>query len=294
MGMSEIPTEYRAVQILIPPPPDDPFWRRVRDFFKRHLNSIISHPVCAFFFAGAVACVLGVWLSNGDLFAMIPVLALGWIFAALGWWWAPNLSLPVRIIWIVVSAFPLSGEGYIVYWHFHDTEKPPQLFEGASVNFSIPPVEKMPDGSNILQIRVTNSGDTPMLNFSYHYAQSFSGRLLTVVEENDLFNEYVSSKFYPELEKATPEQRLPDDIFSSLVPGGYFELSQPNKEYNEDQIQQMTNEKLFVYDFLVVRYTDKLSMKKTYYYAEFCAQRLFIGNTINPCANHNFLKHPGK
>jgi hypothetical protein len=181
-----------------------------------------------------------------------------------------------------------------LYWHFHGSEAPPSLIEGASVNFSIPPVKKMPTGSNILPIRVTSSGDATVLNFTYQFAQSISDKLITVEEENKLFNEYVGSKFYPGIEKATPEQRLPNDIFNNLVPGGYFELSQPNKEYDDDQIQQMKNEKLFVYDFLVIRYTDKFPMRQTYYYGEYCARRLFVKNTITPCGVHNFLKHSGK
>jgi len=103
-------------QFMVPLPPDH---GRARAFFQRHLNGIISHPVCAFFFALYIACLLGVWFSSSEMFIILPVLALGWGFAAIGWWWAPNLSAAARIIWIIVSAIPLSGEGYVLYWHFH-------------------------------------------------------------------------------------------------------------------------------------------------------------------------------
>jgi hypothetical protein len=259
-------------------------------WWKRHATALRETGLGSV----AFACALAAWTLGGDMVLTAIVIWVGLIAGAIGLVTAPQKTTPWKL-WRVGGLFLFFlAEGGFLYSHFHGSVEAPSLLQGASINFSIPPVEKMPNGSNILRIRVTNSGDTPMLNFSYHYGQTFSRRLLTAVEENDLFNEYVGSKFYPDIEKATPEQRLPDDIFSSLVPGGYFELSQPNKEYNDDQIQQMTNEELFVYDFLIVRYTDKLSMKKTYYYAEYCAQRLFIGNTINPCGNHNFLKHPGK
>jgi hypothetical protein len=49
---------------------------------------------------------------------MLPVLVLGWVFAAVGWWWAPSLSMKARIAWIVISAAPIAVEGYILQWHF--------------------------------------------------------------------------------------------------------------------------------------------------------------------------------
>ena len=253
--------DLRPKPTILPP---QPWW-------KRHATALREAGLGSI----AFACALAAWTLGGDMILTAVVISVGWIAGSIGLITAPQKTTAWKS-WRVSALFLVFlAEGGFLYWHFHSPEEPPSLIGGASINFSIPPIKKMPNGLNILPIRVTNSGDAPMLNYTYHFAQSFSGHLLTSKEENDLFNEYVGSKFYPEIEKATPEQRLPDDIFNSLVPGGYFELSQPNKEYNDDSIQQMSNEKLFVYDFLVVRYTDKLSMKKTYYYAEYCARRLF-------------------
>jgi hypothetical protein len=102
-------------QTMVPLPPDH---GRVRAFFQRHTDGIISHPVCAFFFALTAACCLGAWFSSGEMFMVAPILALGWIFAAVGWWWAPGLSKYAKIVCIIVSVLPLIAEGAILHWHF--------------------------------------------------------------------------------------------------------------------------------------------------------------------------------
>jgi hypothetical protein len=114
-------------QTMVPLPPDH---GRIRAFFHRHTDTIMSHPVCAWFFAGFIACVLGAWFSSGEMFIVIPVLILGWIFASVAWWWAPSLSRPAKFVWIVVSAAPLLAEGAILRGHFHPAEvvkEPPKI-----------------------------------------------------------------------------------------------------------------------------------------------------------------------
>lgn len=102
-------------QSMVPLPPDH---GRVRAFFQHHTHGIISHPVCAFFLALTAACCLGAWFSSGEMFVVTPILALGWIFAAVAWWWAPSLSKFAKIAWIIVSVLPLIAEGAILHWHF--------------------------------------------------------------------------------------------------------------------------------------------------------------------------------
>jgi hypothetical protein len=102
-------------QVQFPSPPDH---GRTQAFFRRHTNTIISHPVCAFFFGAFLACCLGAWFSGGEMFIMIPALILGGICASVAWWWAPGLSRWAKIGWIVVSAAPLFAEGAILHWHF--------------------------------------------------------------------------------------------------------------------------------------------------------------------------------
>lgn len=164
--MSDDPTRYRHVQHLFSPPPDDPFWYRVRDFLKRHLSTIISHPVCAFFFAGALGCILGVWFSNGDWFVTVPVLTLGWIFAALGWWWAPTLSPRAKLIWILICAFPLAIEASVLRWHIAPGNIP-ALDAGANIRFVPVPPTKLNDGLFAFPIEIRSSGEQPVLNYSY-------------------------------------------------------------------------------------------------------------------------------
>jgi hypothetical protein len=160
--MSENPDEAPS-EHLIQPPPDPAVTIRVRAFLHRHYNSITAHPGCAFAFAAALACVLGVWLSNGDLFAVIPVLTIGFFFSALGWCYAPNLSLRAKTIWIVVSALVIAGEGYIVYRHFH-----PAKMAQAELTCSTP---KEPNtdasASGFFAAAIVRLYDTPELRRKY-------------------------------------------------------------------------------------------------------------------------------
>lgn len=129
--LGTVPREIHGMsQFMIPLPPDH---GRIRIFFHRHTQTIISHPVCAWFFAGCIACCLGVWFSSGEMFIVVPVLILGWVFASIAWWWAPNLSTLAKICLVAFSAIPLFAEGVILYRHVHgqpemaDTAKQPPI-----------------------------------------------------------------------------------------------------------------------------------------------------------------------
>lgn len=74
-----------------------------RLFIQQHIR-LVENGVCGFFFSTALACALAVWFSGHDMRLIIPVLVLGWCLAAVGWWWAPNLSQKGRILWLVISA----------------------------------------------------------------------------------------------------------------------------------------------------------------------------------------------
>jgi len=45
------------------------------------------------------------------MIVLVPILALGWVLAAIGWWWAPSLSSSARIALILISGFALALEG---------------------------------------------------------------------------------------------------------------------------------------------------------------------------------------
>lgn len=119
----------RMSNIIVPLPPDH---GRNRAFFRHHTQNIISHPVSAWFFAGFIACCLGVWFSSGEMFIVIPVLVLAWAFVSVAWWWAPKLSNHARIAWIIISALPLFAEGAILHGHFQpktatSAKEPPKV-----------------------------------------------------------------------------------------------------------------------------------------------------------------------
>jgi hypothetical protein len=118
---------------------------------------------------------------------------------------------------------------------------------------------------------------------------------LTVQEENKQFDELAGSKFYPDIEKADKENISPDAIFNRLDHGQALQLMQPKIKLDSNQLNQINSEKLFVYDFLVFRYTDKSSLqKRNYYYAEFCGRYMVSSGGVIPCPYHNFTQRPGK
>jgi hypothetical protein len=285
MGMLNIPTKRRSKQRFIPPP-EEPFLFRVGAFFKRHLNNIISHPVCAFFFAAAVACVVGVWLSTGELFAIVPVLALGWLCAALGWWWAPNLSSKVKVIWIILTAFPMLAEGYVLRSHLASGVG--GIEGGASVRITVVPPRKLNDGY-AFPVAVQNTGKQSVLNYSYHFRQSLVSGILTVAEENKEFDS-ATKAFYSDVQLA---KRIKiDAIANSLGLHEVIQLTQPGNHFDDGTFAAISQGKQFLYNFLIFRYTDPNSRGDNKYYdAEFCARYDPAGG-FQECTFHNFIKKP--
>ena len=99
--------------------------RSWRTFFAQKLHVIAAHPVCAFFFGLSCAALFGIWLSNGDLFVMIPIAVSGWIFATVGWYWAPGLTKLARAVWMVISAMVFIAATAAPYLHAHPGHKTP-------------------------------------------------------------------------------------------------------------------------------------------------------------------------
>lgn len=266
-------------------------FERVRAFSKS-----CTSFVRAVEFGLAFACVVAALTVGADPMLLIVLLVAGWVFAILGIL-SSNLSDRTAKFACFWAAVFFAIEGALLHLHAVPSSLATDsmsLTNGASITFSLPPTKMMADGLNILPIRVTSSGDADLLNYTYYFGQAISDHLLSIREENNQFDRSVTQKFYPEIQKASAEQLFPEEIYNSLSPGGWFELGQPRGELSGDQIDRLKKGLLFLYDFLVVRYTDKNSMRKRYYYGEYCARRLFSGVTVLPCAYHNFIKKPGK
>jgi hypothetical protein len=79
---------------------------------RDRIRATLSHPVCGFAFGIAVTALFGVSLSGGDTMGLVvPALAFGFIAAAIGWTWAPDLSKTAKFIWIVVSLIVFISDG---------------------------------------------------------------------------------------------------------------------------------------------------------------------------------------
>jgi hypothetical protein len=102
---------------FLPPPPDDPFFYRVRDFLRRNVQFVRAAE-----FAIAVAFAGGAWYAGTDMFIVVPGLVFAWIFATAGLI-ASNLSLRATALWSVTIFVILGSEGAVLYLHYHDAPR---------------------------------------------------------------------------------------------------------------------------------------------------------------------------
>jgi hypothetical protein len=257
----------------------------VAQFFRHHLDKIVSNAACAFFFAGALACILGVWFSSGEMFITVPVLTLGWIFSALGWWWTPHLSARAKTIWILCSAAPLILEGYLL--HEHALSGAP-IAAGANIRFAVEAPRQLLNGRFAFPIQIIGISEEATLNYSYHFRQILTNRKLTFAEENKEFDD-ATKDFYADVEHAKRMKPF-EGISGRLNYHDVMQLTQPEVQYDQQTVDDINQGKQFLYNFVVFRYTDKDSREQNRYYdAEFCARYTPVG-AYNECFFHNFLK----
>lgn len=99
---------------------------RIISFLHRHISTF-HHPVCAGAFSLSVCAAISAWFGGGDMTLIDPVLGAAFIFAALGWVYAPGLSLTSKFIWVILSAGVFTAEWYGLFRHFHGTPISPPV-----------------------------------------------------------------------------------------------------------------------------------------------------------------------
>jgi hypothetical protein len=266
-----------------PPPPKQPWW-------KRHATALRETGLGGI----AFTCAIAAWTLGGDMTLTTIVVFVGWLAGSIGLATAPEKSTLWKWSRIVALFLAFLTESGFLYWHFHGSEKPPALASGASVGFAPQGPRLLSDGY-VFPMRIVNSGDAAMLNYDYRFGETSFNHILTVGEMNDAFDDAAGKEFYPLVEKVPRERLFPRSILNSIKPGNFIEPIQPTYRFSEDQIQQINGRRLFVYHFVVIRYTDPSSMERdTYYYGEYCARYEPTVNGRVLCPVHNFMKRPGK
>jgi len=111
---NEFGDEFTASQTVFSPPPADPFWSRVRSFFRRQIAVIRLAE-----FGVALAFAIGAWFAGGEMFLAIPAIVFAWGAAFIGLL-ASNLRGRYVALWAIIIAGALIAEGSVLYWHFHE------------------------------------------------------------------------------------------------------------------------------------------------------------------------------
>jgi len=159
---------------------------------------------------------------------------------------------------------------------------------GGSVQITPVGAQLYPNGRFQYPIAIRSNGDGAILNYNYHFRQLLSNRLLTIAEEHKEFEES-TKEFFADAQKA--KQQKITDIISLLNRNDTAALAQPKIDYDRATVDKVSQGQQFIYNFVVVRYTDKESIKNSkYYIAEYCGRETGRGSFVE-CGFHNFMKH---
>jgi hypothetical protein len=104
---SKLPREV----FKIPPEPEEN-GKSLRLRCRRHIGFIKTAE-----FSGGLGCAVGAASVGGDMYLVVPLLAVGLILVALGIL-ASNLSPKSAIIWCAIAFTFFMGEGAILHLHF--------------------------------------------------------------------------------------------------------------------------------------------------------------------------------
>jgi hypothetical protein len=221
----------------------------------------------------------------GDMELTSIALFVGWALGGVGVVTAPGKDAWWKAWGLLILAVVFFAEGLFLDRHFHSGESPSMAI-GGSFQITTAAPQLSPNGLFDFPVAMRNNGDDSILNYSYWFGQRPTDKLLTIAEENKYFDE-ATKVFLEHLE----EQKTPN-IINLLKPGDTAVISQPKVHYDRDAFNRIAQGQEFVYDFVVVHYTDKKSIaERAYYIAEYCARR-GVGLGMVPCQLHNFMKTP--
>jgi hypothetical protein len=217
------------------------------------------------------------------------LLAFAWPFVAFAAWEfarTATKSRPIIILSVALSGVIAAiGLGALYLWL---SPEPSELLgTGGSVQLTSLPARLMPDGSFKAPVAIVSKGDEEILNYTYHFQQQVTNRILDLKEEHEAFEE-AAKQFFADAKTAKGQEIK--GIANLLKPNDIAVIMQPVISLDKDTMEKILHQQQFLYDFVVVRYTDKDSVKKNrYYIAEHCAREDALGSSI-PCRLHNFMK----
>jgi hypothetical protein len=112
----EFGDQFSQSVVVFPPPPEDPLPTCIRNFFRRTIGIIRLGE-----FAGAAAFATGGWFASGDMFLIVPALAIAWLLAFFGLL-ASRLSGIRVLMWAIIFAVFFASECGVLYWHYHEPD----------------------------------------------------------------------------------------------------------------------------------------------------------------------------
>ncbi|WP_316223620.1 hypothetical protein [Bradyrhizobium sp. SZCCHNS30581] len=166
-------------------------------------------------------------------------------------------------------------------------QKPTEVVSGGNVQVFPSGVELNPNGKFKFPLTIRNNGEEPIINYGYWFRQAVTDRILTIAEENAEF-EKATKNFLSDARANKPNRKL--FIGNLLKLTDTAQIAQSNEGLDKATVDNISQGRQFVYNFLVVHYTDKQSIKDNkYYIAEYCGRGV---GPIVPCAFHNIMKRP--
>ncbi len=148
-------------------------------------------------------------------------------------------------------------------------------------------VELNSNGKFKFPLTIRNNGEEPIINYGYWFHQVVTNRILTIAEENAEF-ENATKNFLSDARANKPNRKV--FIGNLLKLTDAAQIAQSNDGLDKATVDNLSQGRQFVYNFLVVHYTDKQSIKDNkYYIAEYCGRGV---GPIVPCAFHNIMKRP--
>jgi hypothetical protein len=169
------------------------------------------------------------------------------------------------------------------------------LKSGANIRISDLPAAKRSDGSYYFQIRLNNTGSLPGKDWDLIFSTKNTTHILSANEEDKLFSDATEHQlgvilgFGQFLAESFPKFLKEHRAKANVI--GVLDMVNHNQSITSEQIKEIDDKKSFLYNFVLLRYTDDAAEKEgIHYFASHCSRYDAAIRGFVQCASHNFEK----